>query len=412
MADKDQNIEAPEHDLEKAFEGKKEKTKKIPVIEGKEGEIIEIEKAREKLKEKRKKPDGRTLEAQKDRTVEAFEKSAEEEEIDLEKQLISEELEQHGLRLLPEEIKTLQEAMPELVRGVSPEFAKYLDGLSPRLTKLMQHTEKLKAEKNEHEAVSEMSKFVENEFKLIDKIKDEKTKEQVITFIGSVIDIDKVIADMKKQTKVEGAADLAKIIPIVGPGIELGEAAAGKTVAGKKLTDGQRAKQAVVGAGFMALDVAGFFTAGTTAAASTAVKAARAGEGAKGAVQAGRAAYKTAKAAEAAKTTAMVAGKGYKVGKTMAKTGMQMGRTMTRMAALCRKTEKLKSVSASLYKVGKIIKKYPRLTGFLTAKLAAKRSAYKGVKKAIGASKDILKTAPKVEKRVQKVTSKTLKKAA
>ena len=82
---------------------------------------------------------------------------------------------------------------------------------------------------------------------------------------------------------------------------------------------------------------------------------------------AAKGAYKTAKAAEKAGKTA-----------TLVARGARAGKSITRFAALCRKTGKLKNVSKIIYKVGKIVQKHPRLSGFLVKRLISRREDYSG----------------------------------
>lgn len=330
-----------------------------------EAEIIDLQTRREEILKSRKKPTQTTAESQRDRTAETMERSAEEEEIELEKALLREQLEKDGLKLSEEEIQSLYESMPDLVNGISPEFAEYVKGMMPRIEKVLIEAEKYKKENNEYKAVETLSDFLGAEMGSIEKIKDENTRAQLLSFIGATIDIEKVVEDMKKQTTVDGATELIKIVPVVGPGIDLAEAARGRSAAGEKLSGGQRVKLATVGTVFMIMDVAGLVTAGSTTAIRAGITAAKAGKGAADVAKAASGAYKAAKAAEKVGKTASLAAKGARIGKSV-----------TRFAALCRKTTKLNRVSKTIFKVGKLIQKYPRLT-MVIAKTISLRSAYK-----------------------------------
>ncbi len=390
MADPTERIDKPEEENEEGQGVKPEAaTSETAAEEGTEAELKQIEKKREDVLDQRRKPDRLTEESQRDKAGETLQKSAEEEEIELEKQLLREQLEKGGLQLSEGEIQSLYESIPDLVNGISPEFSEYMQGMMPRLETTLDAVEKFKKEGNEYKGVETLADFLGNEMDGIEKIKDENTRTQLISFMNSTIDIEKVVADMKKQTTVDGATELAKIVPVVGPGIDLAEAARGRTAAGEKLSGGKRVVRAAVGTTFMVLDVAGLVTGGATTAARAGITAAKAGKSAADVAKAASGAYKAAKAAE-------------KVGKTatLAVRGAQIGKSVTRFAALCRKTTKLNRISQTIFKVGKLIQKYPRLAGVIS-KTITLRSKYKGIR-------DNVKIAGKAVK-VARVASATAK---
>ncbi len=335
-------------------------------------EVIDLQKRRREILEERKKPDKSTKEAVHDRVDETVQRSAEEEEITMERELLAEQLEKGGLKLTEQEIQALYESWPELVNGVSPEFSKYLAEMMPRLAKVLEETARYKSEDNEYKGIEALSGFLGKEMDSIGKIKDQETRNQVISFIRSTIDVDKVVADMKKQTTIEGATELVKAIPVFGPGIDITEAAFGRTTSGEKLTGGNRVGRAAVGTTYMVLDVAGFVSGGTTTAARVGITALKAGKGVTEAARAAKGAYKAAKVAE-------------KTGKavSMASKGLKIGKSITKFAALARKTTKLRGISQTIFKVGKLVQKYPRLAGVLV-KTYQLRSKYKTVKGRMG----------------------------
>jgi len=365
-----ENWESEDESLESSAEEIKRTGENLPKSPESEtdAEIIDLQKRREEILKARNKPTQTTAESQRDRTSETMARSAEEEEMAMEKELLYEQLEKGGLKLTEEEIQGLYEAMPDLVNGISPEFSEYLQGMMPRLEKTLDAVEQFKKDGNEYKGVETLTDFLGNEMDGIEKIKDEDTRNQLISFMQSTIDIEKVVADMKKQTTVDGATELAKIVPFVGPGINLAEAARGKTAAGEKLSGGKRVVRVAVGTTFMVLDVAGIVTGGTTTAARVGISAAKAGKGAADVAKAASGAYKAAKAAE-------------KIGKTatLAARGANIGKAVTRFAALSRKTTKLHRISKTIFKVGKLIQKYPRLAGVIS-KTIKLRSKYKGIR--------------------------------
>ncbi len=350
----------------------------------------DLQKRRWEILKERKKPDQSATEAVHDRVDETVQRNVEEEKISMERELLAEQLEKGGLKLTEQEIQALYEAWPELVNGVSPEFSKYLGKMMPRLAKVLEETARYKSEDNEYKGIEALSDFLGKEMKLVGKIKDQETRDQVISFISSTIDVDKVIADMKKQTTIEGATELIKVVPVFGPGIDMTEAAFGRTTSGEKLTGGDRVGRAAVGTTFMVLDVAGFVSGGTTTAARVGITALKAGKGAAEAGRAAKGAYKAAKASEKAGNAVSIASKGAKI-----------GRSITRFAALARKTTKLKGISQTIFKVGKLVQKYPRLAGVLV-KTYQLRSKYKTVKGRVGLARKSFKAVNRATKMPRK----------
>ncbi len=361
--EKDDNPEYPSTPEKPANDN----NEKLPGLEDR-AEVIDLQKRRREILEERKKPDQSAKEAVHDRVDETVQRSAEEEEISMERELLAEQLEKGGLKLTEEEIQTLYESLPDLVNGISPEFSKYLAEMMPRLQKVLTESANFKKEDNEYKAIEALSDFLGNEMDLISKIKDENTRNQIMSFISSTIDIEKVVEDMKKQTTIEGATELIKIVPIVGPGIDVTEAALGRTTSGEKLSGGGRVGRVAVGTTFMVLDVAGFVSGGTTTAARAGITALKAGKGAAEAGRAAKGAYKAAKAAEKTGKVVSTASKGLKIGKSI-----------TKFASIARKTTKLKGISKAIFKVGKLVQKYPRLAGII-ARTYELRSKYKTIK--------------------------------
>lgn len=390
-AEKLENPDMEDDSLESSTDKSKQTGENLPKPpeNAADAEIIDLQKRREEILKARNKPTQTTAESQRDRTAETMERSAEEEEIAMEKEALAEQLEKGGLKLTEEEIQGLYDAIPDLVNGISPEFSEYMQGMMPRLEKTMDAVENFKKEGNEYKGVETLADFLGEEMDGIEKIKDEDTRNQLISFMKSTIDIEKVVADMKKQTTVDGATELAKVVPVFGPGIDLAEAARGRTVAGEKLSGGKRVVRASVGTACMVLDVAGIATGGTTTAARVGISAAKAGKSAAEVAKAASGAYKAAKAAE-------------KIGKTatLAARGARIGKTVTRFAALSRKTTKLNRISKTIFKVGKLIQKYPKLAGVIS-KTIKLRSKYKGVRNNIKLAGKVVKVA-----RVARATAK------
>lgn len=328
-------------------------------------ELEQIEKQREKVIDERKKPSTSDLERQVDTTTEILVKERESEEVELEKELLKENLEKGGLKLSQGEITEIYEALPDMVAGISPEFSEYMVKMLPRIEVTLEKVEKFKKEGNEYKGIETLANYISEEMKDIEKIKDEEAKNQILSFISSTIDVEKVIEDIKKQATVEGAVELTKIAPVIGPGIELAEAVRGRSAAGEKLSGGKRVMRAATGTAFMVLDIAGIATAGGTTAVRAGVTAVKAGKGIKDSVNVATTAYKTAKVASKASKALSLSGQGLKIGKTV-----------TRFAALTRKTTKLRKVSKSIFKIGKLIQKYPRLAGAIT-RTVKMREAYK-----------------------------------
>jgi len=296
----------------------------------------------------RKHPDGTSLEEQQEKITEVFDSEVDEEVKAFEKKMLAE-----GVEMSPEEMKDFYESLPDLFEGKSPEFAQYFEGMTKRLSQLIEETGKLKQDGNEYEAIVKLADFIGKESESIEKIKDPESKNTLFSFLGSTLDIEKIVSQMKKQTTIEAASSLAKCLP-GGTIIDVGEAVAGKTLAGEKMGGGKRVWEFAKGATFLALDVSGFISAGGGTAISTGIKALKGGEGV---IKAGKTAMTVYKETKAAKETIKIVG--------IAGEGARIASSVTKFAGICNKVPRLGRVASTMAKVGGFIQKYPRLAGFL-----------------------------------------------
>lgn len=260
---------------------------------------------------------------------ETFEEGLSDEERELETEFLEENPE-----LNEEDIKTVKEALPELMSPNHPEISNYLKGVAPKLSKTIERINLLRSQKKLGDAVTVLTGFFEEEEKNIDAIKDPKSHDTLQSFLSSALNVHQMQKDMEHAQKVELLSAGADVIPGVGPLKMLTEAGLGKKATGETIEGKQRLTHAAEGVGFLALDavlLAGMLTAPATAGGGAVV-----GLGAEG-IKATRLAEVGAK-------------------------GLEAGRVITRFAALCRKTERLSGASKAIFKFGRFLERNPEIS--------------------------------------------------
>jgi hypothetical protein len=267
--------------------------------------------------------------------------------VDLEEEELEKILIREGVQLSPEDIKELYDAIPELFEQTNPEFAEYLSGLQPRLEKTVDDTATLKEQGLESDAVDVMVKFLEKEEKNIGNLKNEKVKQMLLAYIGIILNTEQLAEDIKKQTKVDVISNGADLIPVVGSMKMMYECANGKTAAGEKLEGSGR----IVHGGMATLSLCTDAAAIASAFVSGPV---------------GPTVIESAKASV--------------IGTESAVKGAKIAGTLMRFAAICRKTAKLNKVSKTIFKLGVIVKKYPKVTGGILRFMKLKKNARRLVK--------------------------------
>ena len=248
------------------------------------------------------------------------------------------QLKKEGINLSEQDYQELSKVMPELLGKSSPKFQEYLQEYGPRIEALIKETNDLKTQGKENEALEKVTDFLDVEVDRIDKMGDPQVKEQIMSYLSVVLDLANTKEKLDSKVKMQLISTGVDLVPVIGSGKMLTEAALGKTMDGDKLTGGKRALHAVEGVAFLALDavaVAGLLTGGVVSAGAEGTKVAVAG----------------ARSVEA---------------------GLKIGKTITRFAALVRKTGKLTKTSRTIFKVGQFVKKYPQLVGVI-ARLAKAR---------------------------------------
>ncbi|MBD3270461.1 hypothetical protein GF376_02960 [Candidatus Peregrinibacteria bacterium] len=266
---------------------------------------------------------------------------------------------QENIDISPKDFKELQESVGSLFKNSSPELAEYLNELTPQLTSLLKHVATLREKNQDYEALNALVKFLEEQMNRFENIKDKKLRDTLTAYVGSVLNIDKIEKSLNARKKVEMMSAGVDVIPVVGSIKMLGESAYGKKMTGEHLTNTGRISHGAAATAYLGLDaiaVAGLVTGGTVSA--------------------------VAEGGKVAATTARIGSKGARIASTI-----------TRFAALARKTTGARKASKALFKVGKLVRKYPKLTGAI-AKLAEKRRKVQiGSVKEIGM--DAVKTARK-----------------
>jgi len=226
------------------------------------------------------------------------------------------QLKKEGINLSEQDYQELSKVMPELLGKSSPKFQEYLQEYGPRIEALIKETNDLKTQGKENEALEKVTDFLDVEVDRIDKMGDPQVKEQIMSYLSVVLDLANTKEKLDSKVKMQLISTGVDLVPVIGSGKMLTEAALGKTMDGDKLTGGKRALHAVEGVAFLALDAVA------------------------------------------------VAG--------LVEAGLKIGKTITRFAALVRKTGKLTKTSRTIFKVGQFVKKYPQLVGVI-ARLAKAR---------------------------------------
>jgi hypothetical protein len=249
-----------------------------------------------------------------------------------------------GVTLSPEEIRELYDAIPELFQQSNPEFSGYLTGLQPRLEKVVDETASLKEQGLDSDALDVMIKFLETEEKNIGLLKDEKIKESLLAYIGIVLNTEQLA---KEQTKVQLVSNGIDLFPVAGSMKMMYECANGKTAAGEKLQGTGRMIHGGMAVLSLATDAAAIGSAFVSGPVGPTV-------------------------IESAKASV--------IGAESAVKGAKIASTIMRFAAICRKTGKLHNVSKTIFKLGVIVKKYPKVAGGILRFMKLKKNAGRLVK--------------------------------
>jgi hypothetical protein len=344
-----------------------EKTKKLPETNEKKNPIVETARQygqeRAEVLSQRVKPEAEDLDKPKEKAAEILRNY-----LNLAPEELEQELMAEGISMSPEDMNEFFDNLPDIFADVSPEFSKYFGEMCVRLKSLIETTGELKKDGKEYEAIELLADFVAKESDNIDKIKDPETKEHLFSFLASSLDVEKIVSDIKKQTSIDAGIMIVKCLP-GGTVIDIAEGAMGKTVSGKKLEGASRVWGFSKGAFFLALDAAGFISAGGGTAASTFVKGVKAGSGI---LKSGKSAATAYKSSKAASSTVKVAG--------MAGKGLSAAAQVNKFAQLCGKYPK---ISDKIKKIGNLIGKYPKLAGFMIRLQKARntvKDAYSGSK--------------------------------
>ncbi|GEM_PF-2909139 len=248
--------------------------------------------------------------------------------------------------LSPEETRGLLASLPAFFENISPEAMDYIQNLSPELESVSQKVAQARESGQIEEATNLLVEFLEQQEEALKVLPDETMREEILGMIGSTLHVQEAEVAIGTHSKLELLSAGIDIIPVIGSAKMLTESAVGKTMSGKHLEGKDRASHAAWGASFAALDavaVGGVFVGGAPSAA-----------------------------AEGAKITAR--------GASVAKTGLQVGRTITRTAALCRKVGKAGKTTKTvrtLFRVGSVMKKYPRVAGSIIKLVEKKRTVKK-----------------------------------
>lgn len=235
-------------------------------------------------------------------------------------------LEQNGVKIDQAEMKVFLSSINKVLENAGPEFAEYVQILTGKMGTLVTDMAKLKAEGRDVDAVKLLLGFLSEQEAKINLIQDPELKATILGLMDSALNLQDAQKEISTHMKIELASEITNLIPIIGSLKMVVEASLGKTAAGATLEGKKRAIHAAEGVVFLALDVAAFFTAGTTEIA------------------------KSKKAAELGKTGA----KGYYVGKGL-----------TRFAAWLRKAGGMNKLAKSVFTIGQMIKKYPKTAGVL-----------------------------------------------
>lgn len=310
------------------------------------GQLIEaghiFAKKRAEIEQERRKPGEETLEDQQEAAKAAFDQSIEEEVRAMEKE---EELET-GEDISEEEVKAINETIHEVFKNMSPELAKYMQNLGPRLDHLIDETSQLRQAGNDKDALEKLIRFLEDEDKYIENnVNNTELKEIMQSYIRGVLNAEGIVEEMEAQTKKELKSDIVDLVPVIGPMKMLRESAKGVTAGGEILDVSDRAWHAAKATGSLVLDgvaVAGLLTGGTVSAAA---------EGAKVAASGGKIAT---------------------IATRFGAEGIEVAAAVKKFAALTRKTTKMTKAARTIYKCGTMIGKYPKLTASIT-KLIGKR---------------------------------------
>jgi hypothetical protein len=263
------------HQTKDYEKGRKKPSNKAEVSESSEGGTLhEITEQREKTKNARPKPDKKTLESQGDKITETFREVEDEDQATL----IKEALLAENPEMTDAEFNEIYDSIADIVKDVSPEFAEYLVKMLPELKDVIGKCADMKNSGNERGALNLTVEFLQKQQGEIEKIQDPQIRDQLLGYLSEALNTEQISKDLKDQAKLEIIWGIVGLAPVLGPAIDIGSAAVGKTPTGEILDGKQRIWFAVKGVGFMALDIAGLVTLGETTAAAEAARVAKVAE--------------------------------------------------------------------------------------------------------------------------------------
>ncbi|MBD3270551.1 hypothetical protein GF376_03420 [Candidatus Peregrinibacteria bacterium] len=222
------------------------------------------------------------------------------------------------------EIKALQEALPELFKEQSPEFAKLIEEIQPQMDKLYINISRLRESGDYIGAAEKLMEFMEEQEKNIsEKLQEGELKDQLLAYIGIGLDLSKLEKEANDQVSLQKWSVIYDCMPVYGAYKMYREAYSGVDYNGKKLNKSERKWKITEATAGFALDVAwvgGLLLGGGPSAALSASK----------------------------------------VGVASKKT-LDVGRVLTRLAAYVRKTGKFSKASKAIFKAGIILRRNPKL---------------------------------------------------
>ncbi len=241
----------------------------------------------------------------------------------------------------------------EMTAELGPESSKYfLKEVVPKLTETEEEVSKAMEINDPYTAMDKAMELIEEvEGKVNKLVKKEPNAEKILSLVAAHLKIDQIIkAAQENMTGLKYALIGGQLLPVVGSFIIWGEGIAGQDSTGKKLSLGRRLLKAPEGAAFLAADLAGLVTGGTTTTGSTV---------AKGALKGGKLLNLVSKGRKAK----VVAG----TAKVIDKAGeLKQGGKIVSIA----KGEKAVDLAKTIESISQFTGKYPKLTSRLTETVA------------------------------------------
>lgn len=250
----------------------------LPEDEAAQTEALTLKRDKEAKEKSRKgpRPSKRTLEEQKGKAREIFSRTLEEEE----QALTLEALRSKEKPPSFEDCVAAEKEIMEMMEKLSPELRQYIGELTPRLEAAIKQNDQLAKSGDKRAGIFSMVKFLEDEKKWIDKIPDQKIRDQLMGYIAAGIDAENTLKQAEKFSKDTVKAEGMKLVPVIGPAVMGWEAARGETYDGKPLKGGRRAWHATKAVALEVMEIGGVLTVGGTTAMAEgfiAVRGAKAG---------------------------------------------------------------------------------------------------------------------------------------